>query len=1336
MKLKLILSLLVISNIVNAQFSKKRTCSHPNYAKIKTDKFYLANIETINKNAQGQLAVNERAYTQSIHNTIAKWNGGGYYRYDMGTAPGLANITRGNLLRATDRHTGGHSYEELKKMAQDLGTNFNIGDTFYISLYNQGSDVPAWSSEALKFKWENLGDSSYNVTVVIETNYGYNGAPAYTNAEANKMMAFYNLVNPIIKEVYGPPSRNHVVSIVNDAVAIGTNTYFNGPNEVTSSFELNAEGDFAQPRLMIHELVHAYRDNVGLSSNDEWHYDPTLSGFEEGMAESVAIIVMDIFIERHPNFFNGAEYKIHWSHARGMNFDWDYDFQNHKQLTTTDFFSSDVGTGAHAERYGTSQAAMRKLYIEDNTVFKNFNSLYYSMLNSNNSLVTSRNMIVGILSNVIDKVERTPTLEWINNQRVLDCEVVPGKKIHMLTYHSANPPRIHKLDNRIHALDTQNLPGGNEWSWDEIDPLNDQNSKKWYIQTNNLVGELQIYNYDNTLNQTVAIRNDKMSLKLGLPEDVGPNQGPNNMMTNGVFTGNEGANDCDNQPGCGKRPDGIETHDFISTSTANRDHGDLPNNLPDKATQLVSGLTALGLYRYDISFTGGFNETFYRINGQELVGSYGIYGGIKSNEDTVPIKGKLVIEHEDYNEEPEIIINDKGAFISEREWASVLEANPNRQGGRSDRRYSVEGKVHAIYISEDCAEHKIDFRTISYGDGLSGSQLFLFNVDDFEDIEFKVNDAISICEGDSFTLDVENNFPDILNNDSRIKYKWLDPSGNEISTNVTHTIAQSEDVLHEGVFTLEIDFFECLIIKTVEVEIDNADFQVTTPDELIICEGENIDIQVNTITDAAYNWIGPNGFTATTDQIIISNVALSEAGTYTVEVTAPGCGNSPIIKTSSTEVVVTPETVIILTTDDVSACGGEDVVLTVNEIAGVTYSWSGPNGFAASTREATLTAVTPLEAGTYTVTATGVACDGTSVVETSAVLVEVDETVTIMLTTDDISTCEGEDIVLTVNEIAGVTYSWSGPNGFAASTREATLTAVTPLEAGTYTVTATGVACDGTSVVETSAVLVEVDETVTIMLTTDDISTCEGEDIVLTVNEIAGVTYSWSGPNGFTASTREVALNTVTLLEEGVYTVTVIDTNCDGSSVSESATVMVLVEPISVLDLSNIKPEVRLCEGDDFIQKASLYPYATYVWIGPNNFLSETLDLSLFDVTEEEEGVYTLIVNLLSCHSAIQETASIHINIDSCLTDVSIPSYFTPNGDGFHDKWVVDSDVFAFETIYIFDRYGKLLKELSPNKNSWDGMYNGKLLPSSDYWYVINFNENNKKKFGHFSLKR
>jgi len=94
------------------------------------------------------------------------------------------------------------------------------------------------------------------------------------------------------------------------------------------------------------------------------------------------------------------------------------------------------------------------------------------------------------------------------------------------------------------------------------------------------------------------------------------------------------------------------------------------------------------------------------------------------------------------------------------------------------------------------------------------------------------------------------------------------------------------------------------------------------------------------------------------------------------------------------------------------------------------------------------------------------------------------------------------------------------------------------------------------------------------------------------------------------------------------------------------------------------------------------------------------------------------------------------------IQDVSIidyPHYFTPNGDGIHDTWnIVGLDGQPTAKIYIFDRYGKLLKQISSTGAGWDGTFNGKLLPSTDYWFTVDFAEGlSYRQFkAHFSLKR
>jgi gliding motility-associated-like protein len=94
------------------------------------------------------------------------------------------------------------------------------------------------------------------------------------------------------------------------------------------------------------------------------------------------------------------------------------------------------------------------------------------------------------------------------------------------------------------------------------------------------------------------------------------------------------------------------------------------------------------------------------------------------------------------------------------------------------------------------------------------------------------------------------------------------------------------------------------------------------------------------------------------------------------------------------------------------------------------------------------------------------------------------------------------------------------------------------------------------------------------------------------------------------------------------------------------------------------------------------------------------------------------------------------------VTDILVvgyPKFFTPNGDGFNDSWNISSlSEQANSKIFIFNRYGKLLKQIDPRGNGWDGVYNGENMPSSDYWFNVEYIEGNVSKVfrSHFTLKR
>lgn len=88
--------------------------------------------------------------------------------------------------------------------------------------------------------------------------------------------------------------------------------------------------------------------------------------------------------------------------------------------------------------------------------------------------------------------------------------------------------------------------------------------------------------------------------------------------------------------------------------------------------------------------------------------------------------------------------------------------------------------------------------------------------------------------------------------------------------------------------------------------------------------------------------------------------------------------------------------------------------------------------------------------------------------------------------------------------------------------------------------------------------------------------------------------------------------------------------------------------------------------------------------------------------------------------------------------ELEFPVSFTPNGDGENDVWEIKNiDKYPGATVKIFDRFGKKLCDMkAAEMDAWDGTYNGRALPSTDYWYEIQIDEIDKTYIGHFTLIR
>lgn len=216
---------------------------------------------------------------------------------------------------------------------------------------------------------------------------------------------------------------------------------------------------------------------------------------------------------------------------------------------------------------------------------------------------------------------------------------------------------------------------------------------------------------------------------------------------------------------------------------------------------------------------------------------------------------------------------------------------------------------------------------------------------------------------------------------------------------------------------------------------------------------------------------------------------------------------------------------------------------------------------------------------------------------------------------------------------------------------------------------------------------------------------------VINPSEISSFSYQWYlNGNILTGKTNY----SLTVNTEGVYTVMVTNAqNCTKTrTITVTASNISTIENIVINDLS---------ENNSIIVNVSGLGEYEYSLDGENYQTSNVF----YNV---ESGIYTVYVNDINGCGIAKKNISL----------LGIPNYFTPNGDGYHDFWNIkgtNSTYNAKTTISIFDRYGKLLKEISPLSKGWDGTYNNKAMPSSDYWYNINLEDGRIVK-GHFTLKR
>ena len=400
-----------------------------------------------------------------------------------------------------------------------------------------------------------------------------------------------------------------------------------------------------------------------------------------------------------------------------------------------------------------------------------------------------------------------------------------------------------------------------------------------------------------------------------------------------------------------------------------------------------------------------------------------------------------------------------------------------------------------------------------------------------------------------------------------------------------------------------------------------------------LCSGNTLTLSVSGAS--SYTWTGPSGFTSNASNTTITNISLSNAGTYSVTGEDLGCSSTSVVNVS-VHPIPTPT---IMSNSPI--CEGQSINLSALPNSMSSYLWQGPSGFSSSLQNPTILPATLSNSGVYTLT----------VIDNNGCTGSTTESITV-LSIPDISivppstiTCSNSTVQLVATTtVSPVSYSWSGA-GIQSVIGPGT---VIVNQGGNYTVvvqnTLTG--CSNSSIISVSTDTTI--PTINVSPTTQTIScTTSTAQIVASGN---AVTYSWTGTG------IQSGGNTATVIVNSPGTYTVIGTGANGCTTAATSTIFPdIYAPTVILSSSS---ETITCYNPNPSISASTgtMTNVSFSW-SPSTGISSGSNSS--SATFTAGGNYTLVVTNLDNGCTTSTFVTIYTNTNSPNVSTSISNSIT-----------------------------------------------------------------------------
>lgn len=610
----------------------------------------------------------------------------------------------------------------------------------------------------------------------------------------------------------------------------------------------------------------------------------------------------------------------------------------------------------------------------------------------------------------------------------------------------------------------------------------------------------------------------------------------------------------------------------------------------------------------------------------------------------------------------------------------------------------------------------------------------------------------TVCEGG--TLELGGNFFPAGGNTS---FTWLTPAGNFALQNPL--VINADPDIHNGTYTFIVERDGCESAPgTVNVEINEAPFMPApmTVDPICLGSGETLNLCVDpnsSVFGATYIWTNVDGDTVgMTNNLCLEITDLSSFSedmpvAFFVTTMSNGCSaenTTPLI----VEFSELPSFVANAGAD-FTLCDGEavilDAVVSSDEKGTWRYLGSLP-GVNITSPNQTQTEVTGLPAGSaynFSWSLDNGACEAYSV-DSIEVRIFAIETPNAGI---DIDTCNTTTFRLrAVPSLSGLGY-WEQSAGQAALN----VTIIDISDPNTF-VTVPGpnpeyffrwvipdVVCGGAS----DLVRVRVASPNT--FAGDDFDACGlGNDVLLDANPASSGIGEWTSPNSNIQFTDALeATTTVDNLQDGqnMFIWTTDNGLCGDGSV-DTVVVNYSITPIAMNDVVAVpfggsvgfEPADNDPFAVDFTLAVQTVPRSGVIQNLGNGVLNYTAPLNFIGT---DSMTYEICPTDETC---VCTQATVYFEVGTEVAECTIPSIFTPNGDGINEFFTIgclaNEEKYPLNELVIFNQWGDEVHRASPYKNDWYGTFKSEELPGGTYFYFLDLRTGDEPMTGFLVIQR